>query len=166
MPLIALLRPHQWIKNAFVAAPLFFSPSVVSLHAAGVVAAGVVSFCLLSSAVYIFNDYKDRESDRQHPKKRDRPLAAGSVSTSQAAVLFVVILLSGLTVAAFLEWLFLSFAASYVTISLAYSLGLKRVTIVDVLTISILFVLRIYAGAALIAVVPISNYKNRLVFPN
>lgn len=152
--LIALLRPHQWIKNAFVAAPLFFSPSAVSLHAAGVVAAGVVSFCFLSSAIYIINDYMDREADRLHPKKRDRPLAARTVSTSQAAGLLAVNLLAGLTIAAFLEPIFLSFSASYVAINLAYSLGLKRVTIIDVLIISALFVLRIYAGAVLIAVVP------------
>lgn len=153
-PLIALLRPHQWIKNTFVAAPLFFSPSAFSLPAVGVVAAGVVSFCFVSSAIYVFNDYKDRETDRQHPKKRDRPLAAGTVSTSQATALFVVLLLAGLAIAAFLDPIFLSFAASYVTINLAYSLGLKRLSIIDVMIISILFVLRIYAGATLIDVVP------------
>ncbi len=153
-PLVALLRPHQWIKNAFVAAPLFFSPSAVSLHAAGVVAAGVVSFCFLSSAIYVFNDYMDREADRHHPKKRNRPLAAGTVSTSQAAGLLVVNLLAGLTIAAVLGSIFLLFAASYVTINLAYSLDLKRMPIIDVLIIAAVFVLRIYAGAVLIAVVP------------
>ena len=153
-PLLALMRPHQWIKNTFVAAPLFFSPPTVSLHAASVVAAGVISFCLLASAVYIFNDYKDIEADRQHPRKRYRPLAAGTVSTFQAAGLFVVLFLAGLTIAAFLDTIFLSFAATYVTINLAYSLGLKRVAIIDVLIISAVFILRIYAGAMLIAVVP------------
>ena len=153
-PLLALMRPHQWIKNTFVAAPLFFSPPAVSLHAASMIAAGVVSFCLLASAVYIFNDYKDRVADRQHPSKRYRPLAAGTVSTTQAAGLFVVLFLSGFVLAAFLEPIFLSFAATYVTINLAYSLGLKRVAIIDVLIISALFILRVYAGAVLIGLIP------------
>lgn len=153
-PLLNLMRPHQWVKNAFVASPLFFSPSAVSLHAAGLIAAAVASFCLLSSAIYIYNDYKDREADRQHPKKRHRPLAAGTVSLTQAVGLCAVLLLAGIGTAAFLSPIFLAFAAGYVTTNMAYSLGLKRVPVLDVLIIAGVFVLRVYAGAVLIDVVP------------
>ena len=152
--LLILMRPHQWIKNAFVAAPLFFSPSAVSLHSAGLIAAGVASFCFLSSAVYIVNDWMDREADREHPKKRLRPLAAGTVSTPQAAGLFGALLLAGAIIGAFLTPNFLLLAASYVSINLAYSFGFKRVAILDVMIIAGVFVLRVYAGSVLIDVNP------------
>ncbi len=66
-PIFKLLRPHQWVKNAFVAAPLFFTPEAVNADTALLVAVGVACFCVLSSGVYILNDYLDRDADRQHP---------------------------------------------------------------------------------------------------
>jgi 4-hydroxybenzoate polyprenyltransferase len=153
-PLLVLMRPHQWVKNAFVAAPLFFSPSAVSFQAAGLIAAAVVAFCLLSSAIYIVNDYKDQEADRQHPNKRHRPLAAGTVPQTQAAALCAVLLVAGIGVSAWLSPFFLAFAAGYVITNLAYSLALKRVPILDVMIIAGVFVVRLFAGAVLIDVVP------------
>ena len=87
-PLLALLRPHQWIKNSFVLVGLLFGHA---WHDPALLQQGLwafLTFCLLSSSVYIFNDLRDREQDRLHPKKRRRPLAAGTVSVTAALLLF------------------------------------------------------------------------------
>jgi 4-hydroxybenzoate polyprenyltransferase len=154
-PIVALLRPHQWIKNLFVAAPLFFTPHAVSSTAIGRVILGVICFSAFSSAIYVLNDWCDREGDRLHPVKRSRPLASGEVAPRTAAGLAVG-LVAGASIAA-LIWLppgFLVVAAAYLLLNLAYSFGLKRIAIVDVLVIAIGFVLRIYAGGQLIGVIP------------
>ena len=153
-PLLKLLRPHQWVKNAFVAAPLFFTPEAVSVHSVLLVVAGVVCFCVLSSGVYILNDYLDREADRQHPVKRNRPLAAGTVSVPAALTLMAVLIIGGLSGASLLGFDFGVMALLYLVINVAYSTVLKRVSIVDVMVIALGFVLRVYAGSALIHVVP------------
>jgi len=153
-PVLALLRPHQWIKNGFVAAPLFFTPSAVNAASVATVAAGVVAFCLASSAIYVVNDYLDRESDRHHAEKRFRPLAAGTLSPALAAALLVALLVAALGLALALSAVFAGFVIGYVALNIAYCLVLKRIAIVDVLTITVGFVLRIYGGAALIDIVP------------
>src|SRR5687767_1423192 len=94
--LLRLLRVRQWVKNAFVAAPLFFTPALVSPQSVLRVAVGVLCFCALASAVYILNDYLDREADRLHETKRHRPLAVGAVSPIAALAL-----MGALTLAAF-----------------------------------------------------------------
>ena len=86
-PILTLLRPHQWIKNAFVVAPLFFTPQAVSAAALVHVALGVACFSAMSSAIYVLNDWCDREVDRKHPVKRLRPLAAGTVAQGTALAL-------------------------------------------------------------------------------
>jgi decaprenyl-phosphate phosphoribosyltransferase len=154
-PLLALARPHQWIKNLFVAAPLFFTPRDLSVAAVAHVALAIVCFCAASSAVYVLNDWTDREADRRHPTKCQRPLAAGSVKPAAAAALA-----GGLGLAAallsllLLPWGFVRVLLGYVLLNLAYSLGLKRIAIVDIMVIAIGFVLRIYAGGEVIAVTP------------
>lgn len=153
-PLLRLTRPHQWVKNLFVAAPLFFTPSAVSTESVLLVLAGIACFCLLAGAVYVLNDYADREADRMHPVKRDRPIASGAVAPATALVFLGGLLAVG-TVASFaLSTAFGALAALYFVQNLAYSLGLKNHSIVDVLVISLGFVLRVYAGAVLIGVTP------------
>ncbi len=152
--LLRLLRPHQWVKNAFVAAPLFFTPSVVSAESIALVLAGIVSFCAVSSGVYILNDYLDREADRQHPSKRHRPLAAGTVSVPAALTVMGVFLVGGLAGAYLLAPGFAAIVLAYVVLNLAYSIHLKRIAILDVMVISFGFVLRLYAGGELIGVHP------------
>lgn len=152
--LLRLMRPRQWVKNAFVAAPLFFTPSMVSPGPALRVGAGVLCFCAISSAVYILNDYVDRDADRLHETKRNRPLAADTVSATAALALMGVLLVAGLTGAFALGLGFGLMGAAYFALNLSYSMGLKRVSILDVMIISIGFVLRVYAGGALIAVTP------------
>ena len=149
-----LMRPRQWVKNAFVFAPLFFTPPAMSVEALIDVLLVFVCFCAVSSAVYCFNDLRDRESDRLHPKKRLRPLAAGRVSAPSAFALASALLLFGFGLALVAVPQAVPVLGAYVLLNIAYSLGLKNISIVDVLVISVGFVLRVYAGAMVIGVMP------------
>jgi len=153
--LIRLARPRQWVKNAFVAAPLFFTPEAINARNLLMVALAVAVFCLLASAIYAFNDWCDREADRQHPSKRNRPIASGAVSPEiglafSAGLLIVAVILT----AAFMPRGFAVYAAVYAVFSILYSLRLKHIALLDVLIVSIGFVLRVQAGSAAIAVTP------------
>jgi 4-hydroxybenzoate polyprenyltransferase len=152
--LLELLRPQQWIKNAFVGAPLFFTPAALSWHSVHQVGAGIASFCALASAVYILNDAIDRDADRLHPTKRNRPLASGRVGLGVALATLAVLVVYGLGLAATLSRDFALIGGGYFLLNVGYSLGLKRVSILDVMLISLGFVLRVEAGAALIDVTP------------
>jgi len=151
---LQLLRPHQWIKNLFVAAPLFFTPEAVSLEAITLVAIGFLSFSAVSSAVYILNDYIDRAADRQHPTKKSRPLAAGTVPIPVAFGLMFVLAAGGLASGFWLASNFGWVLVIYLLINAAYSLGLKNLAIIDVMSIALGFVLRVYAGGVLIGIEP------------
>jgi 4-hydroxybenzoate polyprenyltransferase len=155
--IVVTLRPRQWVKNAFVIAPLVFSKHLFDSGYAvrAVVATG--AFCALSGAVYAFNDLRDVEQDRVHPLKRDRPIAAGALSESAALVTAGALAVAALAVCAVLSWELLAFAASYAVINLAYSIGLKRIAFVDVLMIAGGFLLRVVGGAAAIDV-PVSPW--------
>lgn len=150
--LLALIRPHQWIKNGFVAAPLFLTPWAWGWETVGATSLGMLAFCLVASAVYIMNDYVDREADRKHPRKRHRPLAAKRVSVQAAFLMMGLLLVSGLAVAFSLSVPFVLILAAYFGLNVGYSMGLKDVAIADVLIIAGGFVLRVEAGATLIAV--------------
>lgn len=154
MDAFKLLRPHQWVKNGFIAAPLLFTPAAVSAQSVATVLVGVVSFCCLSSAVYIFNDYMDRETDRQHARKRLRPLAAGTVSVPVAFLLMAMLFAGGGALALGLSLKFASIAGIYLGLNLVYSVWLKHVSIIDLMLVAAGFVLRVEAGAALIGVEP------------
>ena len=153
--MLRLARPRQWIKNAFVAAPLFFTPAAISAGSLLRTALAVAIFCLLSSTAYAINDWFDRDADRLHPEKRTRPIAAGEVSGGEAAALVAVLLFVvfalGLTL---LPVEFSLVAFGYFALNLFYSLKLKNMAILDVLTIAVGFVLRIDAGALVIGVRP------------
>jgi len=152
--LFHLLRPRQWIKNAFVVAPLFFSAAHWTLQSVKDVSLGVVVFCLLSSAIYIFNDIFDRKADQLHSTKKHRPLASGAVSLSTAWILFTLLSLVGINLAFFLGGSFLWFALGYYILQIFYCFWLKHISLIDVVVISLGFVLRVLAGAALIATTP------------
>ncbi len=153
-PVWQLLRPQQWVKNAFVAAPLFFTPAAMTPGAAVKVLAGVAGFCAVSSGVYVLNDYLDRAADRRHPDKRNRPLAAGSVDARAALGLMGGLAVGGLAGAGLLSAGFTLIVAAYLALNVAYSAGLKRLAIIDVMTVALGFVLRVYAGGELIGVEP------------
>ncbi|HYD31893.1 MAG TPA: decaprenyl-phosphate phosphoribosyltransferase [Azospirillaceae bacterium] len=152
--ILRLMRPHQWVKNAFVAAPLFFTPAALSPVNLALVLAGMMAFSLVASAVYILNDYVDQEADRSHPVKCRRPLASGEVANGTALGLFTALLGLGLVVSYALSPLFGALALTYFIINIGYSFGLKHVSIIDVLLITLGFTLRVYAGAVLIQVPP------------
>ena len=149
-----LLRSRQWVKNAFVGAPLFFTPAALSLSTVITICGGIASFCMISSAVYVLNDYADREADRTHPTKCRRPLAAGTVPHGAAFGLFLVLLAGGFGLAYLLSPAFAGICAIYLACNVAYSLFLKRISIVDIMVIALCFILRVEAGAALIEVAP------------
>jgi len=152
--LLRLMRPHQWAKNAFVFVGLIFGHAwnAPPLLAAALLAAA--GFSLTSSAIYIVNDYADRERDRAHPKKRHRPLASGRVSERAALTLACVLALAGFSLALAAAPLVLAIVASYAALNLAYSFRLKNVVILDVFIIAAGFILRILAGTLGIGIPP------------
>jgi 4-hydroxybenzoate polyprenyltransferase len=151
---IRLLRPADWIKNAFVFAALAFGNKMGDAHAIRLALVAFSVFCLASSAGYIFNDLLDRERDRHHPVKKHRALASGEVSPSAAVVVMIVILavaavMSCTTLPREFAWT----ALAYIVLSWLYSTVLKHQIILDVITIAILFVMRAVGGAMAIQVV-------------
>ena len=151
---LLLMRPRQWVKNAFVFAPLFFTPTAMSTAAFQAVVLVFVSFCCVSSGVYCLNDVRDRESDKNHPIKRLRPVASGRISVAAALVMAGVLTAAGFGIATALVPAAVPALLFYVAVNIAYSMVLKNVAIVDVLVISLGFVLRVYAGANAIGLVP------------
>lgn len=146
------LRPQQWTKNLLVFAPLIFAVKLFDLSAVVRAGAGFAVFCALSSVVYLVNDVMDRESDRRHPLKRHRPIAADEVSVTTAIAAAVAIAVGALAGAYALGWRFGAVATTYVALQTLYSGPLKHIVIIDVLTIAIGFVLRAVAGAVVIDV--------------
>lgn len=161
MPRIAgifrLMRPKQWVKNGFVLAPLVFSGEFLNANALNHSLYAALLFCIASSATYIVNDLHDIEHDRQHPKKsKSRPLAAGTVSLNSALFLLLVLYLI-LIWALFILPKVVMVIAGYLVLNLAYTFILKHQPVVDIFTIAIGFVLRVYAGAMAINV-PVSSW--------
>ena len=150
--LIRTLRPKQWVKNAFVAAPLVFARHLGDPTYTIKSALAVLAFCALSGAVYAFNDVRDADADRLHPTKRHRPIAAGELS-ERAALIWAGVLAAGAVIGCLLlSWKLAAFAAAYLIQNVAYTLRLKQVAFVDVTLIASGFILRVLGGAAAIAV--------------
>lgn len=146
---VKLTRPHQLIKNGFLFLPLFFGNKLTDTHALGQVCLGFLCFSFAGMTVYVFNDLRDAEDDRHHPIKRNRPIAAGHVGTTQAALMiafFAVLALGGGSF--LLGWLFTSILGAYLVLNLAYTLGVKHMAVLDVTCIAVGFVMRVYAGGA------------------
>ena len=155
--LLTSIRPGEWIKNTFVFAGLIFSRQLTDRDAALAALSAFGIFCLLSSVVYLVNDVADRERDRQHPRKRERPIAAGATSPGSALALAAVLAVAGLGAAWTMGRAFGAIATAYVTLLAFYSGPLKHIVIIDVLTIAIGFVLRVAAGAVAVGV-PMSHW--------
>jgi decaprenyl-phosphate phosphoribosyltransferase len=150
--LIVTIRPQQWVKNVFVAAPLVFARHLGEPEFAIRTALAVLAFCALSGAVYAFNDVRDVEADRAHPKKRLRPVAAGEL-TKRAALIWASVLATAALAGCFvLSWKLGVFAALYLVQNIAYSVKLKHIAFVDVGLLATGFLLRVLAGAAAIDV--------------
>lgn len=151
--LITSLRPHQWTKNLLVFAALIFAQKLYDRRAIVASLEAFVVFCALSGVVYLVNDVADRESDRMHPIKRGRPIAAGVLSVSAAIASAAVIAVAALGASFAVSWQFALVAMVYLALQGLYSGPLKHIVIVDVLALSIGFVLRAAAGAVAIGVV-------------
>lgn len=150
--LIIAARPWQWVKNAFVVAPLLFSKKFSDPHSCWMVLLATLSFCLASSAIYIINDLCDRGEDRHHPVKRNRPIASGRVNTPEALLLSAALLFGGLAVGVYVGAGFAVILLFYLALNAAYSWRLKHMVILDVMVIAAGFVLRILAGSLAIGV--------------
>jgi len=155
---IRLARPHHYIKNGLVLVPVFFAHRLTDPNALFPAVAGFVGFCLAASAVYVFNDIVDAKADASHPLREDRPLAAG-VITNREARLFLMMFL-GLTLVGCL-WLgsavYCLVLLGYIILNGLYSLKFKKIPVVDVFCLAAGFLLRIFAGAAVIRV-PVSPW--------
>lgn len=150
--LVALARPHQWVKNGLLLAALVFSKRLFHLRDFSLATLGLAAFCALASAGYAVNDLADREADRVHPEKRNRPLARGDVSPREGLIMAVGLAAAGLGLSLVLGAAFLAIAAGYLGLAYSYSNYLKRVVVLDVIVVALGFVLRAYAGGAAIGV--------------
>lgn len=146
-PLIRALRPQEWIKNLLVFAGVLFSGRLDIGDAVVDAMLTFVAFCAISSAGYLLNDLRDRDHDRRHPEKRNRPIASGQVAPATASTLAVVLAAVGVALGFAVDPEIAGLIALYGVITSAYSLVLKRLVIIDVMTIASLFILRVVAGA-------------------
>jgi len=154
--LVKTIRPHQWVKNVFVMAPMFFKKELfvtgpggdpaLNLRIAGWALLATLVFCLLAGAVYTINDIVDVEADRVHPVKRERPIASGLVAVNVARTMAAVLVVVSLALATSLGWAFFATAVIYFVENLVYSFKLKKVAYLDVSFIAFGFVLRVVAG--------------------
>jgi 4-hydroxybenzoate polyprenyltransferase len=150
--LLRAMRPKHWVKNVFVFAALVFALELGQARSAALAAAAFVIFCMLSSAVYLLNDVVDREADRLHPAKRNRPVASGAVSARTAVVVALGLAAAGLAGAMAISVPFAAVASAFLLTNLAYTLALKRVVILDVMIIAAGFLLRAWAGSVAVGV--------------
>ncbi|MEZ5965334.1 MAG: UbiA prenyltransferase family protein [Planctomycetota bacterium] len=169
LALLQALRPHQWVKNLLLFAPLVFAHKVGVSDAVWLATLGFAGFCLASSGVYLLNDLVDRHGDRLHPKKRLRPIASGRLPIPAAVLALASLLVGVVAISMTLDgWDSLpvreemlvaglgvgipywAWVASYLVLNLAYSFWLKRIVIVDALCIAMGFQLRVFAGASAI----------------
>lgn len=151
---IQLLRPLQWLKNLFIFAPVFFSNNLLKTDYFCPTLIVFISFCLISSSIYCFNDLQDVEADRQHPKKSKRPIAAGTVSIKAGYVMVCICMVMAFALLplahgqnTFIIYIIL---ASYWMMNIAYCLKLKQIAILDVSIIAIGFVMRVLAGGLVV----------------
>ena len=160
---LELIRVRQWVKNLFLVIPTFFAGTILSIDIIKTLTLGILSFSFVASGIYILNDFKDREADRIHPKKKSRPLASGALSPTSGLTISGILTSIGLGIAALLNENFLWFILLYLIINIAYTSGLKNISILDLLLVSIGFIIRIYAGGVLTNVT-ISHWLAIMVF--
>ena len=151
-PYIHQMRPRQYAKNAFIFAPLIFDRQLFVPRSLWLTFLGFITLCILSSAVYVLNDIVDVDSDRNHPQKKYRPIASGKISIQNAKIFSVILFLIAFTMAFLINKRFLLLCICMAIINLAYSFRLKHIPLIDIITIGILFLIRVYSGAVLIRV--------------
>jgi 4-hydroxybenzoate polyprenyltransferase len=145
--LLKLARPTQWLKNGIILLALIFAGEMTHPEKVELALLAIAIFCLLSSAVYTFNDLIDRKNDRMHPLKKTRPIASGKVSIGTAVTVVVILCSIGLAAAWLINTNFFITAVVFLGLNLLYTLWLKNIVIVDVMAVALSFVVRAYAGA-------------------
>lgn len=149
---IALLRPHQWLKNGVVLAPLVFAHKLLDPEAVRLAGMALLAACAFSGAAYALNDLLDRDADRLHPTKRLRPLAAGELGLTDGVLVLVACIALGLALCIAISPQMAVLGATYLALQHAYSTVLKRAVIVDVMSVAAGFILRAYMGGVAIGV--------------
>lgn len=154
--IIHAMRPKQWTKNAIVLAPLLFAlgdeTQIIGIHSFKLALATMLTFCLASSAIYLINDIRDLELDREHPTKKTRPLAAGKISILTAAITAILLLVASLAASYKIGSPVVKIIGGYLVLQFCYTFGLKKIALLDLFIIATGFVLRALAGALAIHV--------------
>jgi 4-hydroxybenzoate polyprenyltransferase len=156
--LLISMRPKQWMKNVLIFTALVFDEKLLDRQAFLVTCAGFILFSLISSTVYLLNDITDIEADRQHPKKKNRPIASGDLKVSAARWAVVILLLIALPLAYLLSPSFCLILLFYLVLNLSYSRWLKHIVIIDVFVLASFYVIRVVAGLTLIEVTRFSPW--------
>lgn len=151
---LKMIRVHQWLKNCLILVPLLASHRLLSIQNIGIAAVAFIAFSFCASSVYVLNDLLDLKSDRQHFRKRNRPIAAGMVTVKQASIIGLLLLAAAAWLSFRVSALFALTVGIYFVTTLAYSLRLKRQVIVDVMLLAALYTLRLLAGAVATTVAP------------
>ena len=148
------LRVYQWVKNALVFVPMLFAHRFTEWPLLLATTGAAIAFCLCASSVYILNDLADLPADRQHPRKSLRPFAAGTLPISHGMIAAVLLLAAAFAIAVFIGMLFTLALFVYYVLTVLYSFWLKRISLVDVMSLSALYTMRILAGAAAVMIAP------------
>lgn len=144
--IIKLVRPNQWVKNFFVLGPLIFSNKFNGIDILVANLLTVISFCFISSAVYILNDIVDKENDKNHPQKCNRPIASGKISVKKGIFILSLLVIISTSIAGSINKYILLIITIYLLNNILYSFKIKNVVIIDVFSIAFGFVLRVLAG--------------------
>jgi len=158
-----LLRPRHWVKNLFVFIPAFFAAEILNIPVFYEALLVFVSFCMISSTVYIINDIRDREQDKLHPEKSKRPIASGNIHWKNALIVAFLLCVFGFFTAFSLNTSTFEVLLVYLAINILYSFWLKHLVVVNLVIIGAGFLLRIYAGGVA-SDIPISFWLLIMVF--
>jgi decaprenyl-phosphate phosphoribosyltransferase len=161
--LLLLIRIKHWVKNSFIFIPAFFAGNLFEWSNIILLTSGFFVFSLAASAIYILNDYKDMEEDRNHPDKKVRPLPSGTVKVPIALGIMCVFTLSSIFISYQLSPDFLFIVSSYIVLNIGYSFGLKNISILDIFIVASGFVLRVLAGGVILDIA-ISKWLLIMVF--
>ena len=163
-PYLKAMRINQWTKNAFIFAPLIFDGKLTHFPSFLRILIGTIIFSVLYSGIYVFNDIVDVEADRLHPRKKNRPIASGTISIRNARIFSIALIASALLCGGFLQSEFLLILVLVLFINIIYTFFLKRIPIIDVIAIGVLFLLRLVAGVVLITVKMFSPWLYLVTF--
>jgi len=162
-PFLKLIRVKEWLKNSFLFLPAFFAGDIFNVRDLMKLGVGALAFSLVASSIYIINDYNDREVDRLHPKKKNRPIASGAIKPTPALTLMVILAIVGFSMAFLINEFFFGILLGYFIMNLLYSSGLKNVPILDLFIVALGFIFRTYSGGVIAGIV-VSSWLAIMIF--